>query len=199
MVKNKKERRAIKARRIANKKLIKKYPFLMPYNVWTGKKLEDYKYNFTWADDLPEGWNKAFGDMMWEDFKNALKKPGEYIQFQQIKEKFGELRVYCSAPESIQNIISAYSHCSQNICIKCGKPDVHIIDTGWIHPVCEECFSKNKWYKDKDYNSYLCDDSGKMADSYSFTRFSKDGNEHITVDISEYTQKIRRRYDERRH
>lgn len=129
MIKTKKERRVEKARRIANRKLIKTYPFLMPYNVWSGKKIKGYNYEFTWADDLPTGWNKAFGSLMWEDFKNALK-PGDYIHFEQIKEKYGQLRMYCSASQEIQDIIDAYSHLSENICIKCGKPDVHMIDTG---------------------------------------------------------------------
>ena len=43
-----------------NKALLEKYPWLTPYNVWTGKPLEDYNYEYTWADDIPRGWRLAF-------------------------------------------------------------------------------------------------------------------------------------------
>lgn len=38
-----------------NKKLVKKYPFLLPRNVWTGEVSEDYDYSYTQADALPSG------------------------------------------------------------------------------------------------------------------------------------------------
>ena len=35
--------------------LIEKYPFLLPRNDWTGEVVEDYDYEFTWANDLEDG------------------------------------------------------------------------------------------------------------------------------------------------
>ena len=35
----------IKLRKEYNKNLLEKYPWLTPYNVWTGKLNEDYDYN----------------------------------------------------------------------------------------------------------------------------------------------------------
>ena len=32
-----------------NKELIKKYPFLLPRNVWTDKVPEDYDYSYTYT------------------------------------------------------------------------------------------------------------------------------------------------------
>lgn len=191
----KKFRKRAKAIKLRNKKLLKQYPWLYPYNEWTGKKLKDYNYEFTWADDIPNGWFKSFGMMMIDEIDQELKRVRSYISIQQIKEKFGSLRFYCSAPSGVQDIISKYSHCSENICVICGKPDVYMIDTGWVSPLCEDCFHKSKYYKDKNYNDYICNgDTGKIADSYSFIRFSKDGDEHITVDISETAEKIRARW-----
>ena len=39
-----------------NKELLEKYPWLTPYNVRTGEPLEDYDYEYTWADDISLGW-----------------------------------------------------------------------------------------------------------------------------------------------
>lgn len=41
--------------RIANKKLIKEYPFLLPRNRWTGEVCSDYNYEYTELDAMPEG------------------------------------------------------------------------------------------------------------------------------------------------
>ena len=57
-----------------NKQLIEKYPFLMPYNIWTGEPIEDYDYEYTWLDDMPDGWRNAFGLQMCEELKQALNK-----------------------------------------------------------------------------------------------------------------------------
>lgn len=87
--KNKKQRIQEKRIKIKNKKLIKQWAFLKPYNVWTGKPLKHYNYEFTWADDLPRGWRKAYGDMMFEEIDEVLKRTNSKIYIEQIKEKFG--------------------------------------------------------------------------------------------------------------
>ena len=43
--------------KIKNWLLIKKYPWLQQKNAWTGESLG---YEFTWLDDMPQGWRKAF-------------------------------------------------------------------------------------------------------------------------------------------
>ena len=72
----------------------------------------------------------------WEDIK-----PG------QIKEKWGGLRFYCSAPEHIQKMIEKAEKLSYHICEKCGSPkDVGITSTGWIKTLCKECaVEKEDW------------------------------------------------------
>ena len=49
---------------IRNKKLIKKYPWLIPRNRWTDKIPNDYDYSWTELDSMEDGWRKAFGEMM---------------------------------------------------------------------------------------------------------------------------------------
>lgn len=127
-----------------NKQLIENYPFLMPYNVWTGKPIEDYDYEYTWLDDMPDGWRNAFGLQMCEELKQALLEEGgekllnEY-KIDQIKEKFGYLRWYDSwTTKKVQDIISKYEDLSARTCIQCGKPATRIT-TGWIAPYCDDC------------------------------------------------------------
>ena len=52
-----------------NKKLCNKYPFL----IWHGDPLyigydekHELDYSYTWEDELPEGWRKAFCPKMWD-------------------------------------------------------------------------------------------------------------------------------------
>lgn len=57
---NKKNKRKLKRIKIKNRHLVKKYPWILPRNVWTGKVPDDYDYSYTeW--ELPTGWHKAFG------------------------------------------------------------------------------------------------------------------------------------------
>ena len=57
-----------------NKKLIEKYPFLMPRNVWTDELLKDYDYSFTLYDEMPKGWADAFGMQMLEEIGVSSNK-----------------------------------------------------------------------------------------------------------------------------
>lgn len=73
-----------------NKELIEKYPWLQLRNVWTNERLNS---EFTWLDDLPEGWRKAFGLQMIEELDQILKKANyqEKYQVSQIKEKWRKI------------------------------------------------------------------------------------------------------------
>lgn len=70
-----------------NIELIKKYPWLQLRNVWTNEKLDS---EFTWFDDLPEGWRKAFGLQMVEELDQILRKANYQDKYKiaQIKEKW---------------------------------------------------------------------------------------------------------------
>jgi len=131
-----------------NKKLCDKYPFL----AWYGDPLYmgynenhalDYKY--TWEDEVPAGWRKAFCPQIWDELKAILEK-ANYVndfRFVQIKEKWGTLRLYYSGvPEEIYDEIEAweskYDKLSEKTCIHCGKPAKYM-SIGWISPWCEDC------------------------------------------------------------
>ena len=200
MRKNKKERKRIKRERIKNKRLVKKYRFLKPYNVWTGKIWKGYKYETTWADDLPKGWIKAFGILMFDEINEALKKTNGTIYIEQVKEKWGRATIYCQAPREVRDIIEDYSTLSENICVRCGKPDVPMIDTGWMSPVCKECFEHNqrtnKWAPSGKYEDYIVSKDPNMASERKWRQFGVGDNGWVDMskDISDKANKIRAKY-----
>ena len=128
-----------------NKDLLEKYPWLTPYNVWTGEPLEDYDYEYTWADDISLGWRLAFGDQMLEELDQLLKKYNfeDKYRIVQIKEKYGGLRWYDNGfPEEghkeYTDWLDKYEDLSFRTCIRCGKPAIGFTK-GWIMPLCKDC------------------------------------------------------------
>lgn len=193
---SKKERKLKKKLQLKNKKLIKKYYWLMPRNVWSGKTLEKYNYTFIewgWSD----GWDRAFGNLFMKELGEEIEKIGQKnFQILQIKEKYGSARCYTSGTsEKAHRIISKYGALSQNICYFCGRPDTPMTDTGWILPICKKCYEK-KWRRGSkyEYEEVVCDEDPRMADIQTIRRFSmeKDGYEDIKYNHSETTNRIRK-------
>ncbi len=132
-----------------NKALCEKYPFLTwrgdPLYIGSYSRDREPTYEFTWEDEVPEGWRKAFCPQMWDELKAILEK-ADYVnefEFVQIKEKFGTLRLYSGAcPEEIYKELSdweaKYDELSTHVCINCGKPATQMT-TGWITYVCDDC------------------------------------------------------------
>ena len=176
-----------------NKKLIAKYPFLKPS--WS----EHYDYRYTWADDMPKGWWVAFGEMMCDDIKNELIKYNYLDKFEitQVKEKWGELRLYHNGVPvgcKVEKIIDKYSNLSRNICAACGKPDVPIMNWGWIYPLCE----KHATNKDEYQECAEKQEPHKMTNEMKWSQYDKESEKWIdhSVDISDTANKIRRRWEE---
>lgn len=217
-----------KKQREANKRICKRFPFLIPRQVFSDKIVWDIKwrgekkqkaYSYTLIDEFPRGWWKAFGFQLCEELREDLIKCNYLykFRFEQIKEKFGGLRCYTgSLPKESNawNIIEDYSILSENICISCGKPDVHITDTGWILPICKDCFYKqekqnNKYYEkkltDKEIyelyeKSIAKDDDGRMADAYRVRvrQWDRDGTtKDIEYNLKDKAEKIRARWREK--
>lgn len=207
--------------KLYNKKLCKKYPWLIPESHWyTGHilKKRDWDYSWTWYGDMPRGWRKCFGDMMLEELDAAIRKAGLIGTYQviQVKEKFGSLHWYHSGyNQEIDDIVTKYSYISENVCVQCGEIDVPMVNDSWISPICFSCFSKHCHGQDewcvKNYKNYtprtdeqiavlyaeLTSDEEmdwKICSSYTIRHSSKDGSYDTTYDISDTVAKIRGRY-----
>ena len=126
-------------------KLCKRYPFLVIRHWRTDKPIE---YPYTYLDDMPDGWRRAFGTQMCEEIRKVLIK-GRYLydyRIVQVKEKYGGLRWYDGyVPSSIyhefQDIINKYEELSYRTCVCCGRPATKI-SQGWISPFCDRCAGK---------------------------------------------------------
>jgi hypothetical protein len=203
---NKRERKRKKKIQLQNKKLLKRYPFLWPSD-WLGNPIQKrcYDYTWTWVDDMPIGWKKAFGKMLCEELRNELVKYHAMSSYKilQVKEKYGGLRWYdVGSVGNTTKIIDAYSHLSENICIVCGKPDVPMINDGWMSPWCFDCWKKcksqlYKKYSDEEllelYDSFSSEDH-MMEESYLVRQYNSSGSTETVYDISSTAQKIRSRY-----
>ena len=185
-----------------NKELLKKYPFLLPRNVWTGLEIPDYDYTYTLADDIPIGWRAAFGDLLIEEINQDLLKNNfvDEYRIMQIKEKYGGLRWYSGGlprDSKISNIVHKYEMISENICIACGKPDVPMIPRGWISPYCSDCCNKFNRCSKEEYDELTADpDDYMIPDSYTVRHFSVDGDWDEIIDISNIANMIRQRWDD---
>lgn len=152
------QRQKKKQIKIKNKKLIEKYPFLLPRSCWTGKVLPKYDYSYTELDNIPTGWRKAFGIMLCDELREALIKDNllDTYRIYDIKEKYGSLRLSGSgANQEVYDILDKYEYLSRHTCIVCGKFDVHLFDDGWVCPYCDKCFIDQKKIENQRYEKIL--------------------------------------------
>lgn len=148
------------------KELLEKYPFLVYRNLWNGQKTyktekEDLEFNYYKYWD-GYGWEK-----LWKKYLEKLfylydhkwsEETKKRFAFTEIKEKFGQLRIYTSFTDKDEDLELLAEMLSEWTCINCGKQPRdsrgrHIIwrSIGWIEPYCKECAKKN----DKDeYKSW---------------------------------------------
>lgn len=67
------------------------------------------------------------------------------VTVQQVKEKYGTLRFYCSGGDESFNLLVTFAEqLSGFICEACGKEGKLIIIRGWYMTRCKECERKEK-------------------------------------------------------
>lgn len=128
--------------------LVERYPWLRIGD----KDLEITEEMITWVDLVPVGWLDAFGDFLFEDLDKAIKRsypngvPDDF-SITDMKEKWGRLCIYTTHDTlEIRDVLSIYEHISSYICISCGAPYpfAHMTYNGWVLPLCENCFIKQR-------------------------------------------------------
>ena len=179
-----------------NKALLEKYPILRQRNVYTGEPIVNND-EYTYLDAMPQGWAKAFGIPMFEDIQNEVntwpKEEQEHFFFTDIKEKFGELRVYTShMTDNLFKILEAYCAISRNVCIVCGKLDVPMVNRGWISPYCRDCALHADIECLDDYDDAVKDERKEIVENLLFNTYTCEGEccPHA-IDISSYVKKVR--------
>ena len=194
--------------KMRNKKLVKRYPFLLPRNVWSGKIVEGYDYSWTEYDCLDKGWQIGFGKFLLEDLREACLKTDflDKLHIMQWKEKFAQMRLYINgAPQEVHDVIRKYEFISEYICNQCGSPRACVVDAyGWYLPLCKDCWEKinkrreSKGYKIRSWDEVADEKYIGLPDEYKVEVLSKEGCKHITYDISETSNKIRKKFEKKK-
>lgn len=97
-------------------------------------------------EDLPIGWEKLCLSLN-NDIRQLIEDGTvENFYLVQLKEKYGEMRLYFDADkgyEELNRLIDDYSHVSFHTCARCGAFPATKCSTGWILPLCEKCAPKD--------------------------------------------------------
>ena len=124
------------------RKLVERYPYLLPRNVFTDELPDDYDYTYIKYLEIPKGWNRIFLQMC-EDIRQPLIDDDylDKFRFTQVKEKFNRLECYnTGAPEKVHKIILKYSVLASYVCTRCGNPAFYEIQEGYIESMCIDCW-----------------------------------------------------------
>ena len=124
------------ASRNENRRLVERYPFLLPWGTCPTS------FESTELDTMPAGWRIAFSEELCKEIMEELTRNNcvDSYRIVQIKEKHGALRWYSQGgTERIQQeIIPKYEKLSRRICIQCGRTAT-LISKDWVAPWCDAC------------------------------------------------------------
>lgn len=184
------------------KNLIKKYPFLLPRNVWTDRLDKDYDYSYCrFKGEIPNGWWERWGLIYLDDLKEVLEKYNtvDKFRFSQVKEKYGGLRAYnMGAPEEWFSHEYAWEYISEHTCVKCGKFPVKMRYDGWISPWCDKCFEGESSVIDEvDPEDISIDGEDRLLEYLVINHYSKDGDYQDIIDMKPYYDKIGWKYTDK--
>ena len=125
-------------------RLVDKYPYLQPRNLWTDEIAEDYDYTYIrGVGELPSGWERLFL-MFCKDLQILLAQSNylEEFRFTEIKEKYNSMRLYTyGETNEISQLIYMYQRLSSYLCQCCGKP-AKVETREWIASYCANCLTK---------------------------------------------------------
>ena len=88
-----------------------------------------------------DGWFDILSRLC-EDVQNRVDQSGcEQFEAVQVKEKFGELRVYSDGGDSVTDaLVSKAENDSRSVCERCGSVDgVTTRGPGWVVTWCDRC------------------------------------------------------------
>lgn len=135
--------------------LFEKYP-----NLFANKDKTPMQSPMCFGIEVGDGWYELLASVCWrisqheqniEDSKRVFKDQPEKIQeeleyfpvkFDQVKEKFGGLRIYYSGGDDyidgVTSMVEEYSYKVCEVCGNAGKPN----KGGWITTLCDNCRNK---------------------------------------------------------
>jgi len=88
-----------------------------------------------------------------DQFYKDMDALGVEYQVDQIKEKFGCLRIYITTTgvdfKTAYSIVQEVEEASSKICENCGSPGTIRDDMSWILTLCDDCYQKVKYSKEE--------------------------------------------------
>jgi len=137
-------------------KLYEKYP-----DLFSNRNKSCMESCMCWGCEVGNGWYELLSSVCWrifqheeniEDRKRILADQPEkikeelaysHVKFDQVKEKYGGLRIYYSGGDDyvdgVVGMAEEYSYKVCEVCGNAGKPN----KDGWITTLCESCRNKN--------------------------------------------------------
>ncbi|HEN8800255.1 TPA: hypothetical protein U8251_002854 [Pseudomonas putida] len=115
-----------------------------------------HKYPAIFGEDpaqpnLPTRWGVECGDGWYNLLENLCHDIQAYINtehvqqvtFIQVKEKFGELRIYYTLVDNyVDDLVKETARKSKLTCEYCGEPGKHQqTSSGWVKTVCSDCLT----------------------------------------------------------
>jgi hypothetical protein len=129
-------------------KLIKKYPKL-----FRQVNLPMNQTCMCWGLECGNGWFNIIDNLCKNIQKHIDDNGLDQVEFQQIKEKFGGLRVYFAYGDSyIDDLVEQAEKDSYNTCELCGTTENIGYTQGWVTTLCEECSTLKpsmQWVRNK--------------------------------------------------
>lgn len=87
--------------------------------------------------EILNGWDDLVGRTV-----DAMREIDPDVKFDQIKEKFGELRIYYTSSSPLEPLLAALTDAagkiSVTICERCGQPGELAADNYWWRTLCAE-------------------------------------------------------------
>ena len=113
-------------------KIVEEFPSFFP-----DFRGDPSKTCLAWGIAIGDGWAKLFHQLCC-DIRD--KNPPKEFQFEQVKEKFGGLRAYCSGgTKEIYDLVDKAEADSYLICEKCGQTENVKSEGTWIVTLCDHC------------------------------------------------------------
>lgn len=115
-------------------KLYEKYPQFFQQKDWP-----PIKTCMCWGITCGEGWYKLIDETI-----AAVLAVDPEAQAEQVKEKYGGLRLYIKGNDKAQDVVNLAEDKSYRICEMCGRPGIPNMK-GWISTLCYDCRRKPTW------------------------------------------------------
>jgi hypothetical protein len=120
--------------------LYEKYP-----DLFSNRTKSPRESCMAWGIECNNGWYELLASVCWRIFqhdRNIADPEYTPVKFDQIKEKYGGLRVYYSGGDDyirgVASMAEEYSYKVCEVCGSAGKPN----KGGWITTLCESCRNK---------------------------------------------------------